>query len=203
MKSYFGSWFGYAAAPPLKPEIKPIGTGHEIVQNDEFYDAIEYETEQIQRASEQIFELTAEELQRGTVMLENHEGDPIANFNATFNMKQFKLSLIDDSKVVAISETGDPFQDFELSEIIVVIKELCLSFDHFDEDEIRNQNSSHIKASLGDLGLIYVEKFEQKSFSKLLTQEHKILWKQDSEHPLTDVNYIIANQKIKALKKDK
>ena len=79
--------------------------------------------------------------------------------------------------MVAISETGDPFQDFELSEIIVEIKDLILGFDKFDEDNISNSNSSEIKATLGDLGLIYVEKFEQKSFKKLVTLEHKILWK--------------------------
>jgi len=100
-----------------------------------------------------------------------------ANFNATFSLKQFRLCLVDDSKVEALAETGDPFQDFELSEIIVDIKDLNLSFDKFDEDNIANKNSSEIKATLGDLGLIYVEKFEQKSFKKLVTLEHKILWK--------------------------
>ena len=83
------------------------------------------------------------------------------------------------------------------------IKDLNLGFEKFDEDSIANKNSSEIKANLGDLGLIYVEKFEQKSFKKLVTLEHKILWKQQSALPLTDVTFLSANQRIKGLQKDK
>ena len=126
-----------------------------------------------------------------------------ATFNATFSLKLFKLCLIDDSRVEALKETGDPFQDFELSEIIVDIRDLYLSFDSYDQDNIKHLNSTEIKATLGDLGLIYVEKFEQKSFKKLVTLEHKILWKQHGEHALTDLSLLIANQRIKGLKEDK
>lgn len=140
MKSYIGSWLGYAGA---KPDIKPANSLQ-----------VEQETEQIQQASEQIFQMNQIDPQRVT------EGPAGSKFNATFNLKKFRLCLIDDSKVVALAETGDPFQDFELSEIIVDIRDLALSFDSFDEDNIGNKHSSEIKATLGDLGLLFIEKFE-------------------------------------------
>jgi hypothetical protein len=82
--------------------------------------------------------MNSEELKRPSVMVEIFEGDAVANFNGSFNLKMFKLSLIDDSKVIALSETGDPFLEYELSEIIVSINDFGLIFDHYDEDEIRN-----------------------------------------------------------------
>ena len=82
--------------------------------------------------------MNSKELEKASDLIENVGGDPIANFNATFNLKLFRVCLIDDSKVIALSETGDPFQDFELSEIIVEIKDLDLKFDSYDEDNIKN-----------------------------------------------------------------
>lgn len=95
----------------------------------------------------------------------------------------------------------DPFHEYEYQEIMVEVLGLDVNFASFDEDNIMHRNSTEILATLGSLGLSYVERFQSKRQlqGEYDQKQYKILWKKDTAANLICLRMDIANQKMKSL----
>lgn len=94
---------------------------------------------------------------------------------AQFTLNSFKLQLVDDSaakkKKMQNKDQShddmfdfninqiDPFFEFYETEIILFTNDVKISFDHYDDEDMVNKNKGDLRATVGDLGLHYMERF--------------------------------------------
>lgn len=75
-----------------------------------------------------------------------------------------------------------------------------MQYTHFDVDNMNNANQGELKASIGDLGLTFLQKYKENL--KIAMNEHKVLWKREPEGTdFIEVNLDIANTKLKGVMK--
>ena len=91
-------------------------------------------------------------------------------------MKRFKFSIVDDSGDLVESES-DLLNEYQSNEIFAFIQDVDVQYTHFDVDNMHNANQGELKASIGDLGLTYLQKYKENL--KIVMKEHKILWKRE------------------------
>ena len=102
-----------------------------------------------------------------------------------FVLKAFKLQLDDDSNIKS-EQSGsliddDPFSEYRQTKIELYSTNLFLTFDHFDNEDLKNKNQGELKVNLQNLGIDFIEIYEDKESrkKKLITQQHRVMWKQN------------------------
>ena len=131
-------------------------------------------------------------------------------------MRNFKVSMIDDRHVFEGDRKANLLEEYQYNEILLYIKELTAILSTFDTDNIKNKLQMHLKATLGDLGVTFIQKFEKEAPSsklgllsglkkQLVTNEHKIVWSQQAsdDQPLLTVGFELANRKLRSICEDK
>ena len=109
--------------------------------------------------------------------------------------------MVDDSSSLRGPES-DILDEYRYTEIFAFTKDLRIQYGHFDDDNISNNNQGELIASIADLGLTYVEKYKENAEngekSEIKTNQHRVLWKRDSDEAnFIDVHFEIANKKLK------
>ena len=235
MVSYIGSWLGALggadttasipaldkgqlsqanklAATQLKAQAEgdrgTIGEdddGDQSFDEADFYDAVEEHTNQIERASVQIYNdyvqsaavsTKAESLQASV--------DSLAKVSLSFTLKVFQLSLIDDSNVFDVNDPSkrDSRYLYEYNEILTELRGLSVNFKLFDTDNAKNQLESEAKVQIVDMNLTYIQEVNAADNSQLVVKKHKIIRRRDEKHDLVDVSFRSTNKKLKQLKQD-
>ena len=71
-----------------------------------------------------------------------------------------------------------------------------VKYTHFDADNMNNVNTGELRASIGDLGLTYLQKYKENQ--NIIMGEHKVLWKREPEGTdFIEVNLDISNTKLR------
>ena len=54
----------------------------------------------------------------------------------------------------------DPFHEYSQTEVVLYTTDVRLVYDHYDKDDLKNENSGELQASIGDVGIRYIQTFE-------------------------------------------
>jgi hypothetical protein len=164
-----------------------------MVDDAEFEDALDCLPEELgdlgqpQEAGDQIEEqkASADEIHRLSVMLYNDfsgtsskdlihkfrssrasdaEQEDIPIFKGKFHLKKSKISLINDSKIKDLSQSGLDgsdvyFKNQEYNEILMFSNGFSINYSHFDAQDLDVKHQVKINASCKEAGVQIIQKF--------------------------------------------